>query len=42
MVIEINTIMNHFIEIRSLNLKPGTREEFTAGLKSAASVLKPS
>src|SRR5687767_270641 len=21
-------IMNHFIEIRSLNLKPGTREEF--------------
>ena len=29
--------MNHFIEIRSLNLKPGTREDT---LKSAASALK--
>jgi hypothetical protein len=33
--------MNHFIEIRSLNLKPGTREEFTAGIETPASALNP-
>jgi len=27
----IRILMNHFIEIRTLNLKPGTRDEITAG-----------
>jgi hypothetical protein len=33
--------MNHFIEIRSLNLKSGTREEFMAGIETPALALKP-
>jgi len=33
--------MNRFIEIRTITLKPGTREDTRRGLKSAASPLKP-
>jgi len=38
----LSLAMNHFIEIRSLNLKPGTREElYCLFVKEALPLLKP-